>query len=116
MRLDSNSCESISDEVGVESEFSIEVVQSEETVTATFPGEVTSSGKLADGKTTIVTDVMQVKHAYYLTFAEDGITGTAEVIESDDEGDFGEPCASYVVELQKGEKPLEEPIPDEEKK
>ncbi|MBT3182085.1 MAG: hypothetical protein HN337_06215 [Deltaproteobacteria bacterium] len=110
MVLNSNTCESISDEVGVESRIGVDVIQDENALNATFDDSKDTLTDMLEGKSAVFADeVMGVMHVYYFDFADDTVTGNCEVIEADEAGDFGDPCAVYAVELKKGEKPTEEP-------
>jgi hypothetical protein len=116
MTLDSNTCQSISDEVGVESELALDLVQDGDTINLTFADDTKTSGMLNGEKATFMSEIMTVKHVYYFTFADDAISGSIEVIEADEFGQFGKPCASYTADLKKGEKPAAKDESGEEKK
>jgi len=120
MILDSNSCQSISDEEGTQTRFGADVLHKGDTINITFDDKSTAAGIVKDDKVIIMTDVEGPEHVYYLTFAADEenkdlgtVNGSCEVIETDENGYFGEPCASYTIEMEKGEKPAEEASEDE---
>ncbi len=109
MVLDSNSCESVSDEVGVESRIGVEVTQDENNLNAKFDSSEKTLTDILEGKSAVFADeLMGVMHVYYLDFEDEDVTGNCEVIEADEAGDFGLPCAVYAVDLKKGEKPVED--------
>lgn len=107
MILDSNTCQSISDEVGTESRLNIDVAQKGSTLNVTFDDGSTASGVVDSNKAVIMTTVMEVKHIYYVTFAEkEGtVSGDCEVVETGEDGQYGSACATYTINLTKGEKP-----------
>ncbi len=107
MVLDSNTCESVSDDEGVESSMSVEIIHDGDVLNATFEGGVISSSKLNGEKSTFMTEIGGVKHVYYFSFKDGKIEGKAEVVEADEAGQYGEPCATYTILLNKGEKPAE---------
>jgi len=108
MTLDSNTCQSVSDETGTESTMSVDIIEDNAILNATFEGGINASSTLEGGKATFMTEISGVKHVYYFTFKEGVIEGKAEVIEADEAGQYGDPCASYMLLLNKGEKPAVE--------
>ena len=106
MVLDSNACESVSDEVGAISNLAIDVVQNDNVMSLTFSDDTVSTGTLEGDKATFLSETLGVRHIYYVTFGEDGMAdGSCEVFEATDKGVFKDPCASYSISLEKGEKP-----------
>ncbi|HQG13865.1 MAG TPA: hypothetical protein PLT05_05855, partial [bacterium] len=108
MTLDNNSCESISDEAGVENKLAVKIEDEEggSFVNATFEGySRLFSSRLKDRSIVLMSVIMGVQRVYYLTFVEGGIEGSCEVMEADDAGEFGESCATYTIELMRGEEP-----------
>ena len=109
MKLDSNVCQSVSDELGTESEISMDVTSQDKDLNIVFEDGTDASGKIEDsGKSVVMTDVSGINHVFYLTFSEDGneITGSCDVLEQDDNGQYSDPCASYTMSLKKGERPV----------
>lgn len=116
MTLESNTCQSISDEVGVESALAFEVLQEDKAtlVNLIFDEKTTASGELSkENKGTFMVDTMGVKHVYMITFNDKGADGSCEVVEADEAGQYGDPCAKYAIAVTKGEKPA---APAEEEK
>lgn len=108
MTLDNNSCESVSDEAGVESKLAVKIEDEEDgsVVNATFEGSSSSlSSRVKDSSIVLMEVIMGVQRVYYLTFVEGGIEGSCEVIEADDAGEFGKSCATYTIELVEGQEP-----------
>lgn len=107
MILDSNTCQSISDEVGTESRLNLDVAQKGSTINVTFDDGTTANGIVDSNKAIVMTNVMEVKHIYYVTFAEKegSVSGDCEVVEATEDGQYGEACATYTINLTKGEKP-----------
>jgi hypothetical protein len=116
MVLDSNDCESVSDEVGAASILGIDVAQNDDVMSFTFSDDSFSKGALEGDKATFMTDTLGVRHIYYLTFGEEGLVdGSCEVFEASEDGVFRTPCASYSISLEQGEKPeAGTPTEDEE--
>jgi len=109
MTLDSNACQSVSDELGSEAKISMDVTSQDKDLNIAFEDGTNASGKIEDsGKSVVMTDISGVKHVFYLTFSEDGneITGSCDVLEQDDNGQYSDPCASYTMSLKKGERPV----------
>lgn len=105
MTLDSTSCASVSDAVGAKVQLALDVLQSDKVIDVTFDDGTTVASDLDGEKTTLMTETLGVRHIYYLTFADEKIDGSCEVIEADTNGQYGDPCASYTLALAKGEKP-----------
>lgn len=107
MTVDSNSCSSVSDEAGAKAPVSFDVIQSDTTINVLFSdaAKTTVAGTLNKETTTVMTEIQGVRHVYYLTFADGGITGSVEVLEMDAAGQFGNRCATYTLNMKKGEKP-----------
>lgn len=116
MTLGSNACTSVSGEVGSKVAFALDVVQSDTVVNVTLEDGTVIAGSLDGDKTTVMSEKSGVRHVYYLTFAEDKIEGSSEVIEATPEGQYGDPCGSYTLSMEKGEKPPEDAKKKEGKK
>lgn len=103
MTLDSNTCAGVSDEVGAAIPLKINVVQSESLLGLTFEDETRLAGELSsESKAVFMIKTGATKHVYYLTFSEEKqIDGSCEVIEPDENGMDGDPCASYTVTMSK---------------
>ncbi len=103
MTLDSNTCASVSDEMGAAVAIMANVVQSDQLVNIVLEGGSAAAGELsAEGKTVFMIQSGGAKHVYYLTFSDDSkMDGTCEVIEADENGQFAKSCASYTVTLAK---------------
>ncbi len=115
MTLDSNSCAGVSDAVGDAIELAINVVHSANILNVAFADETAASGELTGTGAVFMLQTGSIKHVYYLDFAvEDAVAGSCEVIEAAEDGSFGEPCASYTISLEEGEKPAEEEASTEE--
>ena len=108
MTAETNTCQSVSDEVGAAVDFDVEIMHADTQIEAIFDEDVRVAGTLDGENVTLVAITMGVEHVYRFTFADGGISGTAEVIEMDEAGQYGAPCATYAVSLAKGEKPAEE--------
>ena len=108
MTLDTNSCQAVSDAVGAAVPLTLETLQSDTTMNLTFADATVSAGALDGDKATFMVRMGSTKHVYVLTFGDGTISGSCDVIESDADGQFGKPCASYTVALEKGEKPAAE--------
>lgn len=108
MSVETNTCQSVSDEVGSVVELGIEIVQADATINALFDSGPQVAGTLDGDKVTIMTEELGVKHVYYLTFEDGELNGSAEAIEADANGQYGDPCATYTIALTKGEKPAAE--------
>lgn len=105
MTADTSSCKSVTDEVGAVAPLGLEVVHVDKVVNIVFDSGPTVAGDLDGADVTVMVEDSGVKQAYYLTFANEEITGSSEVIEADDNGQYGDPCATYSIALKKGEKP-----------
>lgn len=103
MTPDSNTCASVSDEVGAAVPLDVQVVQKDKLINMTFSDQQMAPGELSpEGKGTFMVEISGTKHVYYLTFSEDSkIEGTSEVIEKDENGTYAKPCATYTVALSK---------------
>lgn len=108
MALELNTCKSITDKVGATVPLAVDVIDKDNVVDLTFEDESVAAATLENDKATFLKEDGDVKHVYYLTFADGSITGNCEVIEADENGEFAKACASYAVELKKGEKKAEE--------
>jgi len=118
LTLDSNDCESISDEVGTVSALALDVTQNDTVMSVTFDDGSVSSGNLEGDKATFLSEVMGVRHIYYVVFTEAdevlSADGSCEVFEASEDGVFKEPCASYTISLEEGEKPEADDIVEED--
>ena len=114
--LDTNTCTSVTDEVGAAVPLSLDIAQSDVTIGVTFEDGQTASGALDTDKTIVMLEDASVKQVYYLTFTDGAVDGSSEVIEADENGQFGDPCATYTIALEKGEKPAEDAAKADEKK
>ncbi len=113
MTLDSNTCAGVSDEVNAAIPMSLDVIHLGTTMNITFEDSTVASGELSgDDNSIFMIQTGTTKHVYYLAFsdAEETVTGSCEVIEIDDNGQYSHPCASYTVSLLKGEKPAEDEV------
>lgn len=108
MKVETNTCQTVADEVGSAIAIALEVVQSDTAINVLFDEGAEVAGTLTDDKVTIMVEEAGVKEVYYLTFADEELNGNAEAIEADANGQYGDPCATYTVALAKGEKPAEE--------
>ena len=108
MTMDSNSCSMVSDEVGVSMPLALDVLHKDEVVNLIFEDGTLAAGSLEGNKATFMTEDKGVRYIYYLTFADEAMEGSCEVFEADAEGKYKDPCGSYTISLQKGEKPSEE--------
>lgn len=108
MIVESNGCKSIKEKEGEKVSLSFEVEQVDNTVSVKFK-EGNTSGDLKDNQATVMTKTSTAHSVYMLKFEEEGksVSGTCEVIEADEAGQFAAPCATYQLSLQKGEKPAE---------
>ncbi|HPQ80880.1 MAG TPA: hypothetical protein PLZ86_04070 [bacterium] len=108
MTTEFNTCSSVSDETGSEFDLAIEVMHEGNLVEVSFEGSLFAGGTLDGSNVTVVLPEGDVKHVYHLTFAEEQtISGDIEVIEIDEAGQFGAPCAAYALALTKGIKPVD---------
>lgn len=121
MTLDTNECETVASESGSQSTIGIDVVHSDETINATFEDDATVAGTLEGDKVTLMKEGMGLREIYYLTFVmEEGaeeasaVDGSMELFEATAEGAYKQPCASYTLTLEKGEKPAADEESSEE--
>lgn len=103
--LDSNSCQSISESIGTQSDLAVDVAHQGATINVTFEDGVVTAGSLEGKRVTLLTAQLGVRHIYYLEFSEEAVGGSQEVFEQDEKGQYSKPCASYTIELEKGKKP-----------
>lgn len=110
MTLDSNTCQGVSDEVGKAAPLVLDVLQTELGMNVTFEDASVLAGQVDDAsKAVFMSQTGSSKQVYFLDFSEDAkITGAAEVIEADENGQYADPCASYSLYLEKGERPAAE--------
>jgi hypothetical protein len=110
MTAETNACQAVSDAVGDAVPLAIDVVQSNTTLSFTFADAMVTSGLIDEGgKTTFMVKIGETRHVYALTFADSKVSGSIDVIEANADSQFGTPCATYAVELTKGEKPQAAP-------
>ena len=110
MKTEFNTCQSVSDEVGSVVELAFEVMHEDNLIEVSFEGDLYAGGSLNGSEVTVVIPEGDVKHVYYLAFSEEKkISGQIEVIEIDDAGQFGAPCAAYSLALEPATKPIEDP-------
>lgn len=109
MAIDSNTCSSVSDNAGSKVPISFDVVQSDKTINVAFSdsAKTTVAGTLDGEKTTVMTEIQNVRHVYYLKFADGAITGNVDVLEASDVGQYGDRCATYTLDMKKGDKPAD---------
>lgn len=112
---ESNTCASVTDEVGAAVPLAVDVLHQDTTINTTFDDGTTAAGTLEGEKVTLLTEDAMVKYVYFFAFEDGKVTGSGEVIEANADGQFADPCAKYSFELTKGEKPAEE-AKEEEKK
>jgi hypothetical protein len=105
--LDSNSCASIADELGMSSDFAINVLHVDNYLNTTLEDGSVMAGELVGDSAIFVMKEGSVEQAYYLTFSNEteSVTGNLEVIEPNESGQYGEPCAQYTISLEEGSKP-----------
>lgn len=105
--LDSNSCASIADEMGIAADFAVDVLHVDNYVNLTMADGTVMAGELVGDSAIFMTKDGSTEHAYYLTFSDEveSITGYAEVIEPNESGQYGDPCAQFTISLQEDEKP-----------
>lgn len=106
MTVETNTCQSVSDAAGSVVDLGIEIIQADATINAIFDSGPEVAASLDGDKVTIMTEELGVKHVYFLSFADGELNGSAESIEADANGQYGDPCATYTVALTKGEKPV----------
>lgn len=104
MTVDSNSCAGVSQTAGSAIPLSFDVVHSGDTINVAFDNDGMAAGSLDGDKAVIMTPKAGVKTVYYFTFEQNAISGNAETIEVDAEGQYGDPCATYSLDLSKGER------------
>jgi len=108
MTVDTNACQAVSDAAGTAIDFTFDTVQSNTVINITFSDGSVAAGALDGDKATFLVKSGSTKHIYTLTFSDGKIDGSCDVIESDESGQFGAPCATYTIALAKGEKPAAE--------
>ena len=111
MTLESNACNSVSDQVGDKIDLALDISHRVPFIQALFADGAIAAGmteavKEGDSVTLVIKD-SGVEHIYYLIFAEEKMSGTVEVAEQQEDGNFGESCAVYQLELTKGVKPVD---------
>lgn len=114
MTAEANTCQSVSDEVGKAVDLAVEIMHADTQIEAIFDEDVRVAGTLTGESVTLVVTTMGVEHVYRFTFADGTITGSAEVIEADEAGQYGAPCATYAISLAKGEKPAEDAVAEDD--
>ncbi|HPM41766.1 MAG TPA: hypothetical protein PLY45_04970 [bacterium] len=111
MTLESNTCNSVSDQVGDKIELAFDIAHQAPFIQAVFSDGLTVSGMIEATKegdsVTMVVKESGVEHIYYLLFTTEKLVGSVEVAEQQEDGNFGESCASYQLDLAKGVKPVE---------
>ena len=103
MKLVTNECSFLAEELNAATELKLNVLQSSDMVSVAFEDASEVSGSLDENDSTIIVkrDISESR-IYYLTFSDEGITGECEYIEGAPvDGQLGEPCATYTVELAK---------------
>lgn len=105
--LDSNECVGLMEEVGTSTDFAVDVVHVDNYINMTFEdGSVTAGELVGDGAIFMQKDG-STENVYYLTFSDEDetITGSLEVIEPNESGQYGDPCATYTITMEEGERP-----------
>ena len=110
MTLDSNTCQGVSDEVGKAIALVLDVLQTDLGMNLTLEDASVLAGALeGDNKAVFMSQVETTRQYYRLDFSEEAkITGSYEVKEPDADGQYADPCASYTLYLEKGERPAAE--------
>lgn len=99
--LDSSTCASVSDELGDQVPLEFDVEHRDTAVNVVFGENGVAAGTLSGESATVMTTEGNAKNVYYLTFATGRISGSAEVIEADAAGQYGDACASYTLTMTK---------------
>lgn len=107
LTLDSNECEGVMDEVGTSSDFAVDVIHVDNYINMTFEDGTVVAGELVGDSAVFMTKVGSTENVYYFTFSDESetITGSFEVIEPNDDLQYGDPCAVYSVAMEQGERP-----------
>ena len=110
MTLDSNTCQGVSDEVGKAIPLVLDIIQTELGMSLTLEDQSVLTGALEeDNEAVFMSQVESTKQYFRLDFSEEAkITGSYEVKELDANGQYADPCASYSLYLEKGERPAAE--------
>jgi hypothetical protein len=110
MTLESNACEAVSDAVGDAVPIAFTITENENLLNIVMPDKSASSAELDDAKKgKFVIQTGSVKHVYTVDLSkEQKVSGACDVIEADANGMYGTSCASYVLDLTRGEKPAAE--------
>ncbi len=105
--VDSNECASVVDEVGSALDFSIDAIHLDDYMNITFEDGTVSAGELVGDSAIFVVNDGTAETVYYLTFSDEleTVSGSIEVIEPDESGQYADPCASYTVSMEEGDKP-----------
>lgn len=104
MTVDSNSCARVSQSAGSAVPISFDVVHSGDAINVAFDNGGMVAGTLDGERAVVMTQAVGSKTAYYFEFSQNAIGGSAETIESNEDGQFGDPCATYTLSLNKGER------------
>lgn len=103
--LDSNSCTSVEEAAGAEDEFAVDVIHSGTVISFQLEDGSEFSGELTGTKAVLLYKELSRSWIYDVEFSEEGVKGKAELVESVVDGQLGDPCAVYSLDLLKTEKP-----------
>lgn len=103
--VESNTCKASIEKAGSKVSLDMDVTHQDTNLNIVINSGDPVAGTLDGTKSTVMSEAAGVRHVYYLEFADTKITGSSEVIEKDDAGQYGDPCESYTFTLAKTEKP-----------
>lgn len=102
--LEKNACQKIASKLQKEEKLEFDLVQSGDKISINFADGSSAPGVLKGNKTSIMMKQTGYTLMYMLSFSEEGVEGSMDVIESVTEGQLDAACATYKVQAEKGAK------------
>lgn len=105
--LDSNTCAGLEEEVGTVTNFAVDVVHVDNYINMTFEDGTVAAGELVGDGAIFMQKDGSTEEVYYLSFSDEDetVSGSLEMIEPNESGQYGDPCAVYTVMMEEGERP-----------